>query len=804
MKTLRVILYSLLVFILIGIFAGILFVRHTSRKSLPDYNKNIELSSISEEVQVIRDEHAVPHIYAANEYDLYKAVGYQMAADRLWQMDLLRRLTMGRLSEIFGKDLVEADMLFRSLHFSEKSHVVIDSCNAQIQAAVQAFADGVNEFIEKNSNKLPPEFTILGYKPEKWEPYQSANLIGYMAWGLTQAWSTEVNLFNVSRIVDAEHFKELIPDMDMQDAYIFPDETDSKDLVFNSAISRVGEKVSELGLQVFQASNNWVVSAEKSASGHAMLANDMHLELNTPGIWYQMHQVIPGELNVSGVVLPGQPFIIAGHNEKVAWGMTNVMVDDMDFYLETLSETDSLKYKLNGEWKDMKVEEEVIYIKGGDSVVLWNTFTHRGPVISAFKGLKDRTLSMRWTGNEYSNELRSVYLYNRMQNWDEFKEAAKTFISVSQNIAYADADGNIGLYIAAGVPIREGEGIFIVPGDTTQYDWKGLVPFDELPHSFNPASGFIASANNRTIGNDYPYYISRWFDLPNRYERIAEGLSIKEKISMDDMKAIQSNQNSKWAEKLVPWFISLIDKNALDTTGNEVAVLEALAAWDFNMTKDGIESTIFEQFYFEFVSNLYKDELGEEGFTSFIKQKMLTEYMLDKLRSTNESVWFDNVETTDLKEGPGDIALQSLKDAVRILESRLGDDINKWEWGKVHTLSLNHPLGKVDLLNTVFKLNKGPFPVGGSYHTVSPYSYPMSSLFLANHGSSHRHLFVCGDWDKSQVIIPTGTSGIPASDFYCDQTSKYLNYEYNTELFSKPEVEKLKLYEMKFFVKIPE
>jgi len=213
---------------------------------------------------------------------------------------------------------------------------------------------------------------------------------------------------------------------------------------------------------------------------------------------------------------------------------------------------------------------------------------------------------------------------------------------------------------------------------------------------------------------------------------------------------------------------------------------------------ESIASTIFEQFYFEFISNLFKDEMGEDLFNAFMKQKMLAAYMLDELRRTNESVWFDNIQTADFIEGPEDIALKSLHDAINVLESKLGDDMTKWEWGKLHTLSLNHPLGKLDVLNMVFKLNKGPYPVGGSYHTVSPYSFPTSDLYKANHGASHRHLFVCGDWDQSQVIIPTGTSGIPASKYYCDQTEKYLNYIYNQELFSLDAVEKGKIFEMKF------
>lgn len=799
MKFLRVILIGLLVLIMVGIIAAGIFIRYTSRKALPDYDENISLSGLASNVEVIRDEMAVPHIYAENETDLYRSIGYVQAQDRLWQMDLLRRLTLGRLSEILGSDLAGADQLFRSLHFSQKSRMVIDSCDEHIVSLIEAYSEGVNSYIEDNISHLPPEFTILGYIPDRWEPVHSANLIGYMAWGLTMAWSTEVNLFNISQVVDREHFIELLPDMDMQDVYVIPGYENADMLAVHSELEKITEKISNLGLQVFHASNNWTVSKDKSMNGHAMLANDMHLDLNAPGIWYQMHQVVPGNLDVTGVVLPGQPFVVCGHNENVAWGFTNVMVDDMDFYLETLKEDDSLKYMVNGEYRDMKVEREEIITREGDTLVRYNRFTHRGPVISGFKGIENKTLSMRWTGNEYSNELRSVYLFNRMTNWDDFKEAASTFISISQNMAYADAEGNIGMYVAAGVPLREGDGIFIVPGDTTQYDWKGMVPFAELPHVYNPENGFIASANNRSARDNYPYYISRWYDLPNRIERIMEGLSLKEKISMEDMERIQSNQNSKWAEKLVPFFKELVYSHLDEFDEMEKDAANKLFNWDYGMDPDGIESTIFEQLYFEFIRNIFEDEMGEELFRDYIKQDMLASYYIDKIRSTGESVWFDKIHT-DVKENASDIAFISFRDAIASLSDRLGDDLNRWEWGKVHSLTLKHPLGSVDVLEKAFKLNRGPYPVGGSYHTVSPFSYSFEDLFYANHGSSHRHIFIAGDWDSSKVILPTGISGIPASPFYCDQTPKYLVYEYKTDAFSRPVVEETSVFHMEFTV----
>jgi len=229
-------------------------------------------------------------------------------------------------------------------------------------------------------------------------------------------------------------------------------------------------------------------------------ANDMHLGLNAPGIWYQMHQVIEGKLNVTGVTLPCTPFIIAGHNEDISWGFTNVTVDDLDFYLETINPADSNQYLLDGEWQDMRIEEEKISVKGEDeSVIRINRFTHRGPVVSEFKGVRDKVMSAHWQGNEMSNEVRTVYLLNRAGNWEEFRDALKTFTSVSQNAVYADRFGNIGLQTAAGVPIRHSGGILVYPGDTSLYDWQGVVPFEDLPYSFNPESGYVSSANNKTV-----------------------------------------------------------------------------------------------------------------------------------------------------------------------------------------------------------------------------------------------------------------------------------------------------------------
>ena len=424
MRAVKLILLTLAILTGISVIAGIILVKRISHRALPDYNKNITLSGLSGEVTVFRDSTAMPHVFAENEDDLYRTVGYLMAEDRLWQMDLLRRLTQGRLSELFGPNLVNVDQLFRSLHFSQKSAMVLDSTNEVVLACLKAFSEGVNQYIDDHSGSLPPEFTILGYKPDKWEPQHSANLIGYMAWGLTMAWSAEINLYKIGQGVDSAHFAELVPDLSMQQSVIFPQFMAKHGMEAISGLEAADRKIRDLGLGVFLGSNNWAVSAGRSANGHALMANDMHLELNAPGIWYQMQQKVAGRVDVAGVVLPGAPFIICGHNEDVAWGMTNVMLDDMDFYLETVNPDDTTEYRLNGEWKDFRIEKEVIRVSGGDSVIVYNRFTHRGPVISKFKGIDDKVISMRWIGNEYSNEIESVYGFNRMKNWQDFRKAA--------------------------------------------------------------------------------------------------------------------------------------------------------------------------------------------------------------------------------------------------------------------------------------------------------------------------------------------------------------------------------------------
>lgn len=799
MKILKRTLQILLVLIIVIFAAGLFLIRNISRRALPDYNADVSLDGLTADVEVFRDQFGIPHVYAETEHDLYTAVGFLLAQDRLWQMDLLRRVTLGRLSEIFGEDFVETDLLLRALRYTDKSMHLLQITDPEIKDAFKAFADGVNQYLMAHSGKLPPEFAILGYKPEPWESYHSVNLIGYMAWELKAGWS-ELLLEKIKSVVDSVHMIEILPDISVYKSFVYPEfNPDMTSISVLSDLMEITGKLDGLGVEIFNGSNNWAVSGNKSVTGKPILANDMHLSLNIPGIWYQIHQIVKGKLNVTGVVLPGQPFVICGHNDQIAWGMTNTYVDNMDFYLEKINPSNSNQYLYLDEWKDFDIKRELITIKGGDTVLRETRFSHRGPVISGFKKIENETVTMHWVGDEFSNELKTVYLLNRAGNWEEFKEALKTFTSISQNIVYADQEGNIGLFCAAGIPIRNrNKSSGILPGWTDEFNWKGMVPFEELPYSYNPQNGFVSSANNKTVNETYPYHIGNWYDVPYRIDRIRELLAAKEKLSVDDFRNIQLDQKSKMAIHFQPQLLEALE-NHDGLSELQQQCMHLYGSWDGVMSENGPEAAIFETFYIKLRENLFSDELGKELFENLDNVSTVIRPAVYCILERNESVWADDISTEEM-ESLADIYVRSFQEAVDDLQHQFGDEPSKWEWGNLHQITLKHPLSSARILDRVFSLNRGPYKVGGSFHTVSCYAFPVRDPLQVNHGSSHRHIFTFDNWDESLTIIPTGNSGIPASKNYCDQTDMYIGGEYHKDLFSRKVVESDAVFHMHFKV----
>jgi len=798
MKILKISLQVIAVVLVVALIAGVIIVSSLRKSGLPELNGEMTLSGLTADAKVIRDERGVPHIYADNEHDLYFMTGYITAQERLWQMDMVRHATQGRLSEMFKRDMCETDYFLRALEMSEKSKLVLEKEDPAVLATLQAYTDGVNAWIKKCGKKLPPEFKILGYTPEPWTLTDITNIIGFIGWDPASANLTdEINNYKLVKKLGPEKASGLIADWNLVDEVVFPDFKIDDELL-NKSISAIGsmKELEKLGIVTLSGSNNWAVTGARSETGKPILSNDMHLGFNVPGFWMQIHQVIPGELNVTGVLFPGEPFIIAGHNERIAWGMTNLSVDDIDLFVETVDSSGN-NYMYNGQWLPFRNEEELLKITDDSSQTRSIKYTHHGPVISGMRGIDDAVLTMCWSGYDYSDEIKAVYLLNRAGSWDEFRVALSNFKSISQNFAYADVDGNIGLNTGGGVPVRKGTGLFPRKGDTDEYEWKGYVPFEFLPTSFNPAEGFVSSANQRTVTEGYPFFISGEFAMPYRIMRIREMAAEKEILGIDDFRRMITDNHSVYAAMLTPALLKAA-ATIEDPDGTEQAAIDELKGWDYSMGASLIAPSLFEFIRIELARNIMYDELTDLYGASLGRQY---DFYIYRMLKEGPDEWVDNINTPE-KETMDEIIALSIRSAIDTLTAKYGEYGNNWQWGKIHTFTLEHPMGSVRILNRLLGLNSETYSVGGSYHTVEPYAF--RDNFRAHHGASERHIFNTADWDKSLTVIPTGTSGIPGSPFYLSQTDTYVNNGFYEEPFTDQAVEMAKRYEMIFLPGQPE
>jgi penicillin amidase len=792
MKTLKTSLKVILAIIGVLLLAGIIVVSFLKKSGLAELSGQKTLAELRADARVIRDERGVPHIYASNSHDLYFMTGYITAQERLWQMYLVRHATEGRLSELLKRDMIETDYFLRALGMPEKSKLVLENEDPDVLAAMQAYTDGVNAWIQKTGKKLPVEFKLLGYKPEPWTMTNIANIIGFIGWDLAKTnFSNEIYNYRLVKKLGLKKASELIPDWDLVDEVVFPDFELDEELM-ESALSAAGslDELKKLGIVTLSGSNNWAVTGSRSETGKPILSNDMHLDLNVPGFWIQMHQVIPGELNVTGVIFPGEPFVVAGHNEKIAWGLTNLGVDDIDLFVETIDST-AENYMYNDAWLPFINKEEILKITGDSSITKTIKYSHHGPIVSEMRNIDDVVLSMHWSGFDYSDEIKAVYLLNRASSWNEFRSALSHFRSISQNFAYADTEGNIGLQTGGGIPVRKGTGLLPRRGDTDEYEWKGYVPFELLPTSFNPSGGFVSSANQRTVNGDYPFFISGDFSMPYRIMRIRQMAAEKEILGIEDFKRMITDNHSAYAALLTP---VIIKSSAAVTAPDDAerAAIDELKQWDYSMDASQIAPTLFEFIRMEIARNIMADELGDLYGSSKGSQH---DFYIYRMVTEGPDEWVDNINT-ELGETMDVIIALSIKSAVDTLTARYGDFGENWQWGKIHTLTLEHAMGGVKVLDRLFGLNSATYNVGGSYHTVEPYSFDEN--FHVNHGASERHIFNTADWDKSYTVIPTGTSGIPGSPFYLSQTETYVNNGFYNEPFTEQAVEEAKKYEMKF------
>lgn len=761
-------------------------------RGLPDYSATATIPGLIDTVTVYRDQFGTPHITAKNQHDVYMATGYCAAQDRLFQLDLVRRVASGRLAEVFGEDLVDVDHMFRAFRIADKSNMMIDSLRADslgrvVLGHLEAYAEGVNQFIRAHRDSLPFEFRLLKYEPEPYTVQHATHTVGYMAWNLCMAWYAELAVEKIRRVVGDSLTRQIVPDPSWPQRAAYTEyphtELDSLSTWFRDTY----RTVIGMNLDVFSASNNWAVSGARSVTGKPLVANDMHLGLGLPCIWYPAYQYVPDSLHVSGLLLPGVPYMVVGHNEAIAWGNTNTMCDDMDFYLEKIDSTRPDHYWFRDTLRPLDIRDEVIRIKGGKQVTRTLRFTHHGPIVSSLKGIDDAAISFQWVGNQYSNEALALYRYNRAHDWESFRRGAAEYRSVGQNLVYADTAGNIGLQYAAGIPRRKkGNGLFVVPGWTGEYEWDGLVPLEELPYEYNPSRGFVVSANNRAEPDGYPRVLGHFYSLDHRYNRLRRMLESKEKLSTADFAEMFVDVRCSRAEKIVPGIVTILRR-----TGDErlLQVADMLDSWDYTMRPDEPAPLLSVAFVTAFLECATRDELGDSAYAAVNENAVFAEQAFERLWDNRESAWHDNTATRGQRETFEDMVVAATRLMLRTLSDRYGREPSMWQWGAAHTLHIDHPLGSVGFLDRRLGLNAETIPIGGGNHTPCAMQHALGfSQYPVSWGPSQRAVYDLGNFDSSLAIIPGGASGIPGSPHYADQLSLYLRGELRADPFEPAKV----------------
>ncbi len=766
---------TFLILLIVG--AGVVYYLVT--KSYPSTSGTEPVKGLRAKVQVYRDSYGVPHIYAESDHDGYFAVGYIHAQERLWQMELIRRAGEGRLSEILGPSALPADKMFRTLGLWRLAKRNAESLDPVVRNALQAYADGVNAFIGSHSGRFPIEFDMLGFEPEQWMIAHSLVVGRLLAWELNFSRWTDILMGVLVQRFGEERAREVFPHWPANAPFILP---------------REGKGVSQLPTQLMEAdvsyrklmgmndissgSNAWVIGGSKTMSGKPILANDPHLVFMAPGRWYELHLHTP-DVDVSGPSIAGVPFVVIGRNERIAWGVTNAMMDDADYYVE---EVDSVqyptKYRFNNEWRPMIQYVDTIAVKDSLPVVYTSYWTQHGPIVNRIETAAQFSpprISMRWTGEDPSDEAKTFYRINRAKNWDDFKEALKSFGSPAQNFVYGDVDGNIGYYTGGRLPIRTVKSALIpFAGSTGQYEWKGYVPFDKMPQRFNPTQGFIAAANNKIVDDTYPYYISNNWEPPWRATRINEILKGQDKLSVEDVQRLQLDLVSLQARELIPIILKAFD--SVDVKSEDVkTALTYFRTWNFEMTKNDVATTLFEVFFLKTIHNTFDDEFGGQVLGLYDTLATVPLTVMTELLKEDSSVWFDNI-TTPQVETKNDIIRKSLGDAVGDLKGLLGGELKEWQWGRLHKIEFRHIFSANSLLRPIFDV--GPFEVGGDHSTIWKGDFSLNKPFANTVGPSTRQIFDLSDMNNTRAVTPPGQSGQVFNKHYSDQVQLWLLGEY--------------------------
>jgi penicillin amidase len=764
-----------------------------ARASLSDIDGTKNVAGLQQKVRVIRDRWGVPHIYAQNEHDLFFAQGFVTAQDRLFQMELWKRVGQGRLAEVFGSAYLERDINARRLAYRGSMEAEYASYSPDAKQIIEAFTQGINAEIAQRmaigGPGLPLEFRLAGFKPEPWKP---EDVLSRMAgFPMTRNSVSEllhaklVTLLGVTKAsallgLDPPVLLDPAPGVDLSG--LSPEllrNIQGSDSSIMMPLSLAGDfqLPDEPGSGEW-ASNNWVISGKLTESNRPLLMNDPHRTVDkAPSLRYIVHLVAPG-WDVIGATEPASPGVEDGHNERVGWGWTIFGMDQQDLYLEKLDPNDPLRYKTENGWEQMQVEKSIFHVKGGPDVTISVKFTRHGPVVWDDLVTR-RALALRWVGAEPGTAgYLACLTLDRVQNWQQFEEAVKRWKLPTHNIVYADIDGNIGEHSVGMEPIRKSfTGLMPEPGDGG-YEWAGWVPVADLPHQFNPSRGFVVTANQRMIPEDFPYKVGYEWAEPYRANRITEVLSqyatSGHKITKEDMEKLQGDVKSLPARDLLRLLSSV------ETNSDEMS-RDLLLQWDTVLKRDSAAAALYELWQIN-VENEMLQHLAPENASKVIEHRIPMPVILSHLKNPDEETFGPQPKVARDK-----LLLDALQAAQERMISLQGSDPSAWSWGRLHTITFHNPLEVLPNVKALVEL--GPIPRPGDSYTVNSTAY-VGDNFDQVSGPSWREILDVGSWDNSEMVNTPGESGEPGSPHYSDLMHLWDEVRYIPMLYSRDAVEK--------------
>jgi penicillin amidase len=800
----------LVIFLLIVLPLGAFFVYlywWSIQRSNPQLEGTLRLSGLTAPVEILRDKHGVPHIYAQTLADLIRAQGFVHAQDRLWQMEQNRRIARGTLAEVFGEPALDADRFSRIVGFWRAAEAEVALLDDETRQWLTWYAEGVNAYIDQRPGRLGAEFNLLRVRPAPWTALDSLGHGKVMAWSLSLNWESELTRLRLLHQLDPVVAAELEPDYPGKSpltlAGVGSTEMVRLQHTAGLLLNQYEQIKQWLGVATAgQGSNAWVVAPKYSLNRRALLCNDPHLAVQIPGVWYEIHLSAPG-YETSGASLPGAPGVIIGHNEDIAWGVTNAMVDVQDLYLERAHPTEADHFEYAGEWEAATVIEEVIGVRRRDPHVERVVVTRHGPLISGLVPTDERTpgdpattlaLALRWTGHTPAPLLPAIRQLNQATDWTSFNQALDEWTAPPQNILFADSRGNIGYRLAGAIPQREQNlGLLPAPGWTAEYEWRAMIAPAALPRLYNPESGKIVSANNKIVGDDYPHFLGVEFDPGWRAARLEELLQRKERHTIRDMEEMQLDNQSKLAEAFTPWFTLINSEEPWEKTG-----LQALRKWNFRMDADNFAATIYQQMVVHLLEMVFGDKLGpaKRGYYGMSSTPLFLVHgfflraetrLLAILNDYEQSFWYVEAATGRLRDRET-LLQEALTATMREIRKTMGETTRTWDWGRAHQVRYVHPLGSARLLKNIF--NRGPIPVGGDSTTPNLTRHaPKLPLGLVQVAASYRQIYEVGVWDRAQSITNTGQSGHPLHPNYDDQIMLWREGAYHKMPWSRAAVE---------------